>query len=678
MTQLSDLRVFEAGIESLVGLETATNLRSLDVTGNDITDLSALSGLRKLTTLNLTRTQITNLTALRDVPVRTLNLSATSISDLTEVPNFKSLSRLSIGGTRVIDLGPLRRSTLGVGDTLEIGSSSESCLYTAGYSRPLTDISYLRNLGVRVFFIDEKLRNTGCPNSLASTGISVTSELSSPVEFSAAWSLTSADTGAWRCELHPDLTFQQPAEPLARVVDCPRESSITMDISSSQTPKTFVVEDGLGGRLSRTLIPTRGANAGPVGSIYISGFDFGQSVIKSNPRLVANREALVRVHVLAEQSQAAPAGTLTLTLGEQSQVINLTTPTSLPTVLQLTNLIRSYTAVIPASWVQPGLALQVQLANGPSKTLVPVVGKANVLYLTLVPVTSAGSSPQMPTAAAVERNLKTIWPLAQVVVRSHEPVDITFTAPDDALAQLADIQAREGDDSYVFGLVSPRAPNFDVGGLAYVGGKVGLGLDASHDSAGLTMAHEIGHMFGLFHVNCGSPSGIQYDYPYPTTDIGSIGVNYSLTRLILPVNASDVMSYCQPQHVSDFSYQRSQTYLETNPPVPFATTALTRAAAASRPQSFVVRGHLTAAGDWVIRQALPSTLPADEIADGDYSAEISDAQGNSQSAAVRFWRIDHEEQVSNRHFSISVPIIDGQLLTIRRNGQIVFEAALQP
>lgn len=675
MAQLTQLGLFEAGVKNLQGLQLAVNLRELDLSGNKLSDLSPLAGLRKLTNLNLANTQVSSLDGLQDVPLRTLGLNGSAVTDLGQIPNFKNLNRLAMSSTRIIDLEPLRRSSLGAGDYVEIGSSSDSCLYTAGYSRPLNDIAFLRGRGVQVYFFDEKLRNTGCPNSMAQALINLQAEISSPSSMSINWQITSTDTGAWRCELHPDLTFQQPAEPLLRINECPRASGAEVDTSEGQTPKTFVIEDGLGGRISRALTPTRGANAGPLASITFAGFDFGQSVVKSNPRLVANREALVRVHVLADSAQTAPAGTLTLNLAEQTQVITLTKPTSLPTLLQLTSLTRSYSAVIPASWVQPGLSLQVQLANGLSRTLAPVVGNGTVLYLTLVPITSGGSSPQMPSSAAVERNLKTIWPLAQVVVRSHEAVDLSFPTADESLAQLADLQAREGDTSYVYGVVSPAAPNFTVGGLAYVGGKVGVGLDATHDPSGLTMAHEIGHMFGLFHVNCGSPSGIQYDYPYPTANIGSVGVNYSLNRLILPSSASDVMSYCQPQHVSDFAYQRAQTYLEAKPPTPFPS-ALARAAAAPKVASFVVRGHLNAAGDWVIRQALASALPLEEAPQAEYSAEVLDAQGASQSAPVRFLRIDHDEQVSNRHFSISLPPIDGQRLIIRRGGEVVYEAVL--
>jgi hypothetical protein len=138
------------------------------------------------------------------------------------------------------------------------------------------------------------------------------------------------------------------------------------------------------------------------------------------------------------------------------------------------------------------------------------------------------------------------------------------------------------------------------------------------------------------------------------------------------------MSYCQPQHVSDFSYQRAQNFLESNPPKPFAVASATSASAAVRTQSFVVRGHLAADGSWQIRQAIASALPVEDVISGEYSAEIIDAQGVSQTAPLRFWQIDHSEGITNRHFSISVGPIEGQILKIRHNGQLIFEGPLPP
>ena len=61
---------------------------------------------------------------------------------------------------------------------------------------------------------------------------------------------------------------------------------------------------------------------------------------------------------------------------------------------------------------------------------------------------------------------------------------------------------------------------------------------------------------------------------------------------------------------------------------------------------------------------------------GDYSAEVIDSQGTRHLAPVHFLRIDHDEQVSNRHFTISLPPLAAQTLMIRRGGEVVYEGLL--
>ena len=58
---LVGLHVHDKGIVNLTGLEHATNLQSLGLIGNKISDLSPLSGLTKLGFLNLGGNQISDL-----------------------------------------------------------------------------------------------------------------------------------------------------------------------------------------------------------------------------------------------------------------------------------------------------------------------------------------------------------------------------------------------------------------------------------------------------------------------------------------------------------------------------------------------------------------------------------------------------------------------------------------
>ena len=143
---------FISGINNLTGLEHATQLTSLNLRSNAISDISPLAGLTQLTTLDLTRneitdisplagltqlmelkigynqisdislfTQLTQLTVLdlaaneiRDVTLLTeltelteLHLSNNAISDITPLTGLTQLTRLSLGGNAISDITPL-------------------------------------------------------------------------------------------------------------------------------------------------------------------------------------------------------------------------------------------------------------------------------------------------------------------------------------------------------------------------------------------------------------------------------------------------------------------------------------------------------------------------------------------------------------------------------------------
>ena len=53
ISRLTDLDAHSAGIRSLVGIQNLTSLWQLDLSGNSITDIAALSGLTSLTNLIL-------------------------------------------------------------------------------------------------------------------------------------------------------------------------------------------------------------------------------------------------------------------------------------------------------------------------------------------------------------------------------------------------------------------------------------------------------------------------------------------------------------------------------------------------------------------------------------------------------------------------------------------------
>jgi hypothetical protein len=66
------------------------------------------------------------------------------------------------------------------------------------------------------------------------------------------------------------------------------------------------------------------------------------------------------------------------------------------------------------------------------------------------------------------------------------------------------------------------------------------------------MAHELGHMHGRQHAPCGVDGDTSY--PYASARIGDWGYYAPGERLLAPTSFYDVMSYCWPQWISDYSY----------------------------------------------------------------------------------------------------------------------------
>ena len=94
-----------------------------------------------------------------------------------------------------------------------------------------------------------------------------------------------------------------------------------------------------------------------------------------------------------------------------------------------------------------------------------------------------------------------------------------------------------------------------VSGLGWVGQqRVSVGLDLGVDT-GHTAAHEIGHNFGRRHAPCGNPSSPDPHYPYPNATIGVYGMDTDEDVLLSPAANFDMMSYCGPEWVSDYTYE---------------------------------------------------------------------------------------------------------------------------
>ena len=105
-------------ITSLTGLEHATQLRTLYLSGENISDISPLAELTELRELNLEGNQIrdisplTQLTELRELELGgNENIGKNEIMDIMPLAHLTQLTRLGLNGNRISDINPLAHLT---------------------------------------------------------------------------------------------------------------------------------------------------------------------------------------------------------------------------------------------------------------------------------------------------------------------------------------------------------------------------------------------------------------------------------------------------------------------------------------------------------------------------------------------------------------------------------------
>lgn len=108
MADITDLSGVNRNIKSLEGLEYATSLTSLNLSGNQISDISPLAKLSSLTDLNLGDNQISDISPIAKLNSLTdLNLSDNQISDISPIANLKSLTYLNLNFNKISDFSTI-------------------------------------------------------------------------------------------------------------------------------------------------------------------------------------------------------------------------------------------------------------------------------------------------------------------------------------------------------------------------------------------------------------------------------------------------------------------------------------------------------------------------------------------------------------------------------------------
>ena len=298
--------------------------------------------------------------------------------------------------------------------------------------------------------------------------------------------------------------------------------------------------------------------------------------------LVAGEEALLRVFPTAARANAErmPAvradfylgGSLAHSLRIDSR------PGPIPTELDESSLDRSVNAPVPAEVVQPGLEMAFEI--DPDGTLdeglgvtrqIPESGRLAVevrsmprFDITFVPfvwetnpdtsvVDLVNAMEADPEGHEMLSLVRTLLPVGDIAVTAHAPVQTSTNAAHELMEQTRLIATMEGATGYYMGLLAGEV--IGAAGIASLGEGIAFSItDAS------VIAHEIGHNLSLQHTPCGNPLGLEPAYPYANASPGGWGYDFGEQRLVSPDEYVDLMSYCSPYWVSDFSFDKALRY----------------------------------------------------------------------------------------------------------------------
>ncbi|MEZ4238587.1 MAG: M66 family metalloprotease [Myxococcota bacterium] len=310
--------------------------------------------------------------------------------------------------------------------------------------------------------------------------------------------------------------------------------------------------------------------------------------------VVMGRDAAVRVFLRPDAALAGTTvtGELTLTTGGAEQLVDTVSVTlgdesiddDLATTLNFT---------LDGDSITQDLAFRVTLrADGGAADDTVVwssdelpsgvpTGDSDHLEVVILPVQydadGSGRLPDLSQARLDEFRdaMYRIYPAQSVTVRVGETLvwDQTITAMNPLgwsrlLNAASDLRgyADEPENTYYYAMFEPMDSFYEYCAQGCILGLSNPGINTTNPSlrtsigvgyeeyAATTMVHEIGHAHGRFHAPCGGAAGADPNYPYDGALIGTWGYDLLDGTLKDPTVMTDIMGYCEPVWVSNYTY----------------------------------------------------------------------------------------------------------------------------
>jgi hypothetical protein len=319
--------------------------------------------------------------------------------------------------------------------------------------------------------------------------------------------------------------------------------------------------------------------------------------------LIADRPTFVRVSLTSTVSHFDVSAWLHGTRNgvplPGSPIAALNNPRTLKATVNRSNLNDTFNFALPSSWTSGKITLQAEASNsstydyasGPASFQFTQVGSMGV---TVVPIaytcTSGGSGttrPASPYDYLVDYTYR-VYPVPSIQLFTHAALPhsgpcyngVPKPTADDWSVMLTNVTNAWLDDgspnSYYYGLLHIYCGSSCTAGAGWVGGyKAAIGFDgfgSQHSGASKTHAHEVGHNHGRHHAPGCDATDPDPSYPYVSGGKGYIGnaahpnYGFDINSLgIYPYSSYyDFMSYCEPEWVSDYTYEALLAYDQTH------------------------------------------------------------------------------------------------------------------
>ena len=315
----------------------------------------------------------------------------------------------------------------------------------------------------------------------------------------------------------------------------------------------------------------------------------------SNIPIVALRDAVLRVYVQPQsgyQPHAITARariTTTGPMGTSAQVFSATATIQETTIEN--DLTTSFDIPIAGVALEPGSSVTVVLndtdgdppdtassfarwPNDGSSQDLGVRSGGDHLRVEIVPVEYlADGSHRLPDTSdaqieAYRERFYQLYPAAEVDITVHDPwpINVAIDAGGNGMMTLLnELQKLRSTDQpdpdvYYYAAFEPTSSFGSycgggcVTGLSFNGVPLSVGIGYTDPATMDTATHEVGHAHNLNHAPCGGAAGIDPNYPYKDGSIGVWGYDAIGQAMIDPAKYKDIMSYCDPKWISDYSY----------------------------------------------------------------------------------------------------------------------------